>query len=46
MNDLTCPWCEANLEIAAQEAAEQQCPECLTTWCYEEEADVDLPLAA
>ena len=45
MNDLACPWCEAAIELAADDATEQQCPECLTTWCYEE-MDVELPLAA
>jgi hypothetical protein len=45
MNDTTCPWCETALELAMDEAAEQQCPECLTTWCFED-ADVELALAA
>lgn len=45
MNDLACPWCESPLELAADGTEDQQCPECLTTWCYED-ADLDLPLAA
>ena len=45
MNDTTCPWCEASVELAPEEATEQQCPECLTTWCFEYE-DVELRLAA
>jgi hypothetical protein len=43
--DATCPWCEASVELAPQEATEQQCPECLTTWSYED-AEIELPLAA
>jgi hypothetical protein len=43
MNDLTCPWCESGLEQLASQ--EQQCPECLTTWTYEEEPE-ELGLAA
>lgn len=46
MNDVTCPWCEAQLEMAAETAAEQQCSECMTTWCYEDEPEGDLALAA
>jgi hypothetical protein len=45
MNDSACPWCEAPVELAAEDAAEQQCLECLTTWSYED-ADVELALAA
>jgi hypothetical protein len=45
MNDIACPWCEIRLEGANEAADEQQCPECLTTWCYEE-AEFELPLAA
>jgi hypothetical protein len=45
VSDTTCPWCEASVELAPEEATEQQCPECLTTWCYED-TNVELPLAA
>ena len=46
MNDTNCPWCECSLEIAAaDEADEQTCPECNTTWAYED-AQVELALAA
>ena len=46
MNDnLSCPWCETDpiLRIVADE---QTCPECGTTWMYEDEPGIDLPLAA
>jgi hypothetical protein len=45
MNNTTCPWCDIALELAADDSAEQQCPECLTTWRYEE-VELELPLAA
>ena len=45
MNDINCPWCETRLEGFNEAAEEQQCPECMTTWCYEE-AELELPLAA
>jgi hypothetical protein len=45
MNDNCCPWCEAVLLLEAGESAEQSCPECLTTWLYEDEP-VELALAA
>ena len=45
MSDMACPWCEARLEGSSDGSDEQQCPECLTTWCYED-ADVDLLIAA
>ena len=45
MQDVTCPWCESALDLAFVVADEQQCPECLTTWSYED-AEMDLPLAA
>jgi hypothetical protein len=44
VNDCQCPWCEAAIELAA-ESDQQQCPECLSTWCYED-AEVELALAA
>ncbi len=45
MNDVACPWCETRLEGWNEGADEQQCPECLTTWCYEE-AESEFLLAA
>jgi hypothetical protein len=45
MNDMSCPWCEAQLELAPESADEQQCPDCLTTWTYELEEE-ELALAA
>ena len=45
MVELICPWCEGDLFVAVQARDEEQCPECLTTWRYEEE-DVELALAA
>lgn len=46
MNDTTCPWCEAELVLRVT-GAEQSCPECGTTWSYEDETETaDLPLAA
>jgi hypothetical protein len=45
MNDVACPWCETRLEGWNESADEQQCPECLTTWCYEE-TELEPPLAA
>ena len=44
MSDSACPWCEA--EVVLETAAlEQSCPDCQTTWRYEDEP-VELPLAA
>ncbi len=45
MSNAMCPWCEAAIELAADDTVEQQCPECMTTWCYEE-SEFELPLAA
>jgi Zn-finger nucleic acid-binding protein len=46
LNELSCPWCEVELTPAfADAAAEQTCPECRTTWLYEDEP-VELELAA
>ena len=45
MNDTTCPWCEADLVLRVAED-EQTCAECGTTWLYEDEPEVELPLAA
>lgn len=45
MNDMTCPWCEAELALRIV-ADEQTCPECGTAWVYEDEPEEELPLAA
>jgi hypothetical protein len=45
MKNTCCPWCETSLDSCAEGSDEQQCPECLTTWVYED-AEVELPLAA
>ena len=45
MRDDTCPWCECTLELRVDQADEQQCPECLTSWTYVEDLP-DLRLAA
>jgi hypothetical protein len=45
MNDMSCPWCEADFWPRAV-GDEQTCSECGTTWSYEDEAADDLPLAA
>ncbi len=45
MQEIACPWCESALDLVVARADEQQCPECLTTWLYEE-SELDLPLAA
>ena len=47
MNEGLCPWCEAPVDIAPETVTEQQCPECLTTWTYDDASvDAALPLAA
>jgi len=45
MNDTTCPWCEAELVLRVV-GEEQSCPECGTTWSYEDETEVDAHLLA
>ena len=45
VEELMCPWCESPLELAVEPVAEQQCPDCLTSWRYEEE-EVSLAAAA
>ena len=45
MSDACCPWCEADLVLRLV-SDEQTCPECGTTWSYEDEATEELPLAA
>jgi hypothetical protein len=48
MVQIDCPWCDTTLSVdpAAVTADEGSCPECLTSWCYEDEADYELALAA
>jgi len=45
VNDISCPWCEADLMLRVV-ADEQTCPECGTTWSYEDDAEDSLPIAA
>ncbi len=45
MNDVACPWCEAELVLKVV-GDEQTCDECGTTWSYEDEERSDLALAA
>ncbi|MDQ3937579.1 MAG: hypothetical protein M3253_02745 [Chloroflexota bacterium] len=45
MVELSCPWCEASLVVETELEVERTCPECLTTWAYEDVA-ADTPLAA
>ena len=43
MVDVSCPWCEEELGVPLDvQANEQTCPECLTTWSYEQAAEVAL----
>ena len=44
MFEMDCPWCEATLAVDGNAEA-GQCPECLTSWVYEDDVDA-LPLAA
>jgi uncharacterized Zn-finger protein len=47
MIEIICPWCEATLRLGfADEAVEQTCPECQTSWTYEDVPAVELPAAA
>lgn len=49
MVEQSCPWCEATLRVDATVVAadgEQTCPECLTRWVLEDEAEHELALAA
>ena len=47
VTETTCPWCEADIALAAAEEEAQQCPECLTTWSFVAERDQrELALAA
>jgi predicted Zn finger-like uncharacterized protein len=45
----TCPWCEAAFRVELHVVTDDEsgnCPECLTTWTYEEEPVLELALAA
>ena len=45
----TCPWCEATLLVELRVVTDddsQTCPECLTTWTFEDEPVYELALAA
>lgn len=47
MVELICIWCEASLRVEAQaQAGQQTCPECLSTWLYEEADGEELAVAA
>ena len=48
MVHMTCPWCEVELPFG-DAAVEQTCPECRTTWSYEDETNqsvIEYALAA
>ena len=45
MNDFTCPWCETELVLRLI-GEEQTCVECGTSWTYEDDEEIELPLAA
>lgn len=43
MFNLSCPWCETDLATTFEvEVEEQTCPECQTSWTYEQTAEVAL----
>lgn len=49
MVEQQCPWCEASLRIELRVVKDddaQTCPECLTTWSFEDEPAYELTLAA
>lgn len=47
MVQLSCPWCEEVFEARFDaDAAQQTCPECLTTWSYEAAEESEFALAA
>ena len=47
MVEITCLWCEAAVAIDAHSFEhEQTCPECLSTWLFEDDAASELALAA
>jgi len=45
MNDINCPWCEADLALHVV-SDEQTCSQCGTRWSYEDEPADELPIAA
>ena len=45
MVEVSCPWCESDVLVGVQQWQDGQCPECLTTWTYEDD-EVELALAA
>lgn len=47
MVEIDCPWCEQTLRVdPALSQDEGSCPECLTSWSYEDETEYELALAA
>ena len=46
MNDMACPWCEVTLELQVDSDDDQQCPECLTSWRFEDDYVSEFALAA
>ena len=49
MIEQSCPWCEATIHVELRvvtDADAQTCPECLTTWSFEDESEAQLALAA
>ena len=46
MVHMSCPWCEVEIAVGVPANEDEgQCPECLTTWAYEDDR-VELALAA
>jgi DNA-directed RNA polymerase subunit RPC12/RpoP len=47
MVEITCLWCEAELRVAPDQLeAEVTCPECRTSWLFEDADEAELALAA
>ena len=47
MVEMTCLWCEAALRVEfSQVDDEQTCPECLSSWSYEDAPEVAWAVAA
>ncbi|HUP83339.1 MAG TPA: hypothetical protein VM284_04020 [Candidatus Limnocylindria bacterium] len=49
MVEQNCPWCEAPLRVELHVVTDDEagaCPECLTTWTYENDPVYELALAA
>jgi phage FluMu protein Com len=38
MIEIRCPWCEEPVLVELSESVQQSCPECLTSWSFEETA--------